>query len=132
MVALDQDLNQIDLLVNEIGSYSGTVLIPDGAASLEIGADGAWRAEVKPIIAAEQWDGTFTRQGDDVVFYTGDSGVADITHAGESNFAIFSYPLDGGRELLVNEIGAYTGSVRFPGPALLQVSADGEWSITLQ
>ena len=33
-----------DLLVNDIGRYEGEVLLPDGTALLEIGADGAWTA----------------------------------------------------------------------------------------
>lgn len=31
-----------DLLVNEIGNYSGETLLPDGTLVLEITADGAW------------------------------------------------------------------------------------------
>jgi hypothetical protein len=32
----------------------------------------------------------------------------------------------------VNEIGNYTGSVRFPGPALIEITANGDWTISLE
>jgi hypothetical protein len=31
-----------ELLVNEIGNFSGEVLIPDGTLLLTVGADGTW------------------------------------------------------------------------------------------
>ena len=33
-------------------------------------------------------------------------------------------------DLAVNEIGAYTGTVRLEGPSVVQVTADGDWTIT--
>ena len=49
MTALDSGLQSLDLLVNTIGNYSGTVLLPEGTASLEIKADGQWQGEIKPL-----------------------------------------------------------------------------------
>jgi hypothetical protein len=46
--ALGTTLEQTGLLVNEIGSYSGTVLIPRGTAGLEITADGTWSIQIAP------------------------------------------------------------------------------------
>jgi len=52
-------------------------------------------------------------------------------HAGKGNFAVVSYA-DAGRDLLVNEIGTYSGNVLIPaGLVLLAVSADGKWSFTV-
>lgn len=132
--ALGAGLEQLDLLVNEIGPYQGTVLLPlDGAAALEITANGNWTVEVKQITAARSWEGSVAGRGDDVLIYLGSTGVAEISHNGESNFAVFSYPIagDGFADLLINEIGPYAGSVRFPGPALVEISADGDWTFTL-
>jgi hypothetical protein len=131
--ALDTGLAQIGLLVIQIGPYQGSVLLPEGTTALEITADGAWTVEVKQIAAAQSWEGSVSGRGDNVLVYTGDTGIADITHVGDSNFAVFSYPLsgDGFPDLLIIEIGAYTGSVRFPGPALIEIKADDDWTITV-
>lgn len=57
-------------------------------------------------------------------------GIATITHSGRSNFSIWSY--GEGSDLLVNEIGNYTGQVRWQaGLALIEIGADGSWSISL-
>jgi hypothetical protein len=44
--AYDQDLNYLDLLVNEIGAYSGTVILPRGTAYLVFTAAGPWSIQV--------------------------------------------------------------------------------------
>jgi len=135
--SLNEGLEQSDLLVNEIGTYSGTVPFnvstSERIVALEISADGAWTVTLRDALTvreAPQGVST-TGTGDDVLLYFGDATIADIAHSGESNFAIWSY---GNRsDLIVNEIGTYTGQVRWQaGSALIQISADGEWSIDLQ
>jgi hypothetical protein len=126
-------LERVDLLVNEIGSYQGTVQEEEGASFLEITAGGSWRIEANTVDQAPTFDESATGLGDSVVLVTGDSGIAEITHAGDSNFAVLTYPLAGRRrDLLVNEIGNYAGSARFPGPALIEITANGDWTISLQ
>lgn len=46
--ALDANLNRRDLLVNEIGAYTGTVRVERGTAGLEINADGSWTVTINP------------------------------------------------------------------------------------
>lgn len=135
--SLDESLAQSELLVNTIGSYAGTVPFnlstSERITALEISADGPWVVTLRDVLTLREapQGGSTTGQGDDVLLYFGDVTVADITHTGESNFAIWSY--GAGSDLLVNEIGNYTGSVRWQaGDALIQVSADGPWTITLQ
>ncbi len=82
-------------------------------------------------------------RGDSVVSCTMNPGrkVFTMTHDGTSNFAIWLYDDADGAELLVNEIGRYSGSttVKFgsgildlaPGPCTLEISADGNWSIEI-
>lgn len=53
--ALDGSLEQTDLLIDTIGGYLGTVLIPDGTANLEIRASEYWRIEVNPLAAARSF-----------------------------------------------------------------------------
>ncbi len=45
----------------------------------------------------------------------------------------WAYPEDGRSDLLVNDIGSYTGQSIMPGgPTVLVVSADGDWSVAMQ
>lgn len=135
--SLDEDLDQSDLLVNEIGNYAGTVpfnlTVGERITAFEISADGAWTVTLRDVLSVREapQGASSTGAGDDVLVYRGDTTVADISHSGDRNFAVWSY---GDRnDLLVNEIGNYTGQVRWQaGPALIQVSADGAWTIALQ
>lgn len=74
----------------------------------------------------------------------GDSAISDIkvgsglytinlTHNGSSNFIVHLYDESGDKELLVNEIGDYNGTVLLIGesPYILNIKADGEWSYTI-
>lgn len=135
--SLDANLNQSDLLVNEIGSYAGTVPFnlssSEQITAFEISADGPWAVTLRDVLTVREvpQGTTTTGQGDDVLVYLGDATVADIAHTGDSNFAVWSY--GSGSDLLVNEIGSYTGQVRWPaGTALIQISANGAWTIDLQ
>jgi hypothetical protein len=57
-------------------------------------------------------------------------------HSGEGNFAIIVYGANGERRgLLVITIGAFDGSKaegNLRGPHLLHITADGEWSVTIE
>jgi hypothetical protein len=130
---LDADLNQVDLLVNTIGNYTGNVLVnaTEGVTthSLEITADGAWRVEIKPGTAARTFDASIDGSGDDVVTYIGDAQVMALSHQGDANFAVWFYGDQ--EELLANEVGVYSATVPMGGgPAVLEITANGPWSIT--
>lgn len=135
--SVDENGQDIDLLVNEIGGYEGEVALNFGEdpAALRIEADGAWTIDLVHLAGAPRWDGegVYEDRGDSVLIV---DGVADgltpvtLTHDGESNFAIWawgeSYP-----DLIVNDIGAYEGTTLLPNGALvLQVDADGTWTIS--
>jgi hypothetical protein len=130
-----QTVETSDLLVNVIGVYNGRVLFDiaeaDHTERLEITADGSWTVTTEPLAALTRFDNSLDGQGDDVVVYTGDGGVATITHDGESNFAIWLYYANG-RDLLVNDIGSYSGQQLLDDAALLQITADGEWSMEVE
>lgn len=59
--------------------------------------------------------------------------LVDLSHSGGSNFAIWAYDSSGGQELLVNEIGNYTGRRWLAGndDYLLDISAGGSWTLQL-
>ena len=59
-----------------------------------------------------------------------------VTHDGRSNFQVSILSLDGKiQEMNINEIGKYNGTQAFPikrgGEYLLNVTADGKWSIAI-
>lgn len=121
-----------DLLVNEIGAYTGQVLLPTAAKIMfDIDADGAWTLDINPVGKA---DGpAFSGKGDAVsgIFDPPDSGPWEFSHDGASNFAVKAVCADRSR-LVQNEIGKVSGSgvVQFgSGPCLWSVQADGNWSL---
>lgn len=132
---LDAALANNDLLVNEIGNYKGTVLFDvmerDQTTALKITAGGSWTVTFVPLSSVRSFDGTapMTGTGADVFRYTGAAKPATFVHDGSSNIAVHHYSTR--RNLLVNEIGAYTGTVAWA-PGLYTVTADGNWSATLK
>lgn len=125
-----------ELLVNAIGAYSGTTAFGLSAfadtVNLQLSADGAWTVTIAPIAAAPALVLPATSTGDGVFLYDGAASMWAMTHAGSSNFAVVEY---GGMfpNLMVNEIGVYSGTVPAQaGPSVIEVSADGAWSITPQ
>lgn len=125
-----------DLLVNTIGAYSGTTAF--GLTSftegvrLQVSADGAWSLTIAPLATAPELAAAGT--GDAVFLYDGDAAALAATHDGDSNFAIIEETdafLSMG--LLINEIGSYSGTVPLSsGPSVLMVTADGNWTLTVQ
>jgi hypothetical protein len=132
--SLDSNMEQHDLMVNQIGNYQGTVLFnlqSSNTSSLQITATGPWTVTLRSIKSLRTFEGAAASgTGDDVLIYLGKAGAATISHDGQHNFAVWSY---GDRsDLMVNEIGAYNGTVRWSaGPSVVAVSADGNWSIKL-
>lgn len=129
---LDGSNQMSELLVNEIGAYSGTVsygLMGDESGMLQITADGAWTVQIAPITAAPLAAGPLKGSGDAVYKYEGPAAVAAITHTGTANFVV--HQSDGTwPNLLINEIGPYEGSVPLmAGPSLLLITADGAWTV---
>ena len=126
---------RIDLLVNTIGSYSGqrpvNLYEGENVGFLEITADGPWTVEAIPFSDVVQFENSATGTGDAVLFVTSGGGRLSVTHSGESNFVVMSH--GGNRDLLVNEIGNYDGTVLLEGDArVLEVQGDGEWALDLE
>lgn len=136
IAGLDAD-NQptIDLLVNTIGAYTGTTALGMNdlggePARLQITASGSWTITIAPL--ADAPDLADAGEGDAVFRYEGDAATLAATHDGDANFAV-SYYTDADFEmpLLVNEIGAYDGTVALTdGPGLLVITANGAWTLT--
>ena len=123
------------------GPYSGRRWIGvrgDTTTRFDVTAQGPWRLTVGGVDLARPVDGTttVTGTGDDVVLMQTASRKAELTHTGESNFVVHLVTdrARSGPDLLVNEIGRYSGTVELdvvPGEAaLMQVSGDGNWTFT--
>ncbi|GAA4562793.1 hypothetical protein GCM10023176_05310 [Micromonospora coerulea] len=126
------------LLVNEIGSYSGKrwINLEEGSMTtqFEIEASGSWTLTIGTVdqLATKFPTGKAAGKGDDVLVLGGDATAARITHRrGDSNFVVYAYSIDTGEGgLLINEIGGYSGVRPLQAPALVQITADGNWTIT--
>lgn len=138
------DGERYDLLVNVIGSYDGTrpidFLDNQQTGRFEIQSDGSWEIEIVPFSEVRVVDipATFDGVGDDVVLLRSASGRPDLLKidntSSSSNFAIWAY--GNGRDLLVNEIAPYSGTVMVDrnlpttdGLLALVIVAEGSWSI---
>ena len=136
-IAADGSSNQ--LLVNEIGSYKGTRLFDTGSdehsVAFKIESNGSWTITVRPVTQAKAWDPSTVSKGTgSMVLRVAPASdgfvVIGVTHRGSSNFAVWSYTADS-RDLLFNEIGRYSGESVLPdGTLLLEIEADGAWTVT--
>ena len=131
--SLDDRLGEFDLLVNEVGAYSGTVILDadevQDTREVKVSYPGTWRLTLAPREEARTIAGsTVTGRGRDVFFYGGPATTALIEHTGESNFVVRALDADG-PELVVNEIGTYSGERPLEGGVYVQVTADGAWSV---
>jgi hypothetical protein len=135
----DENGNDLELLVNEIGSYKGKTFaqIPvDGTYYLNIKAGGPWEYTIYQSPPVEMADAPATLEGtgDDVVFFNIKKGnyKFNFSHSGSSNFIVML----NGQGLMVNEIGTYEGSTRHQlktdGYYALVIKADGGWSVGIE
>ncbi|WP_406833247.1 hypothetical protein ABEG17_14955 [Pedococcus sp. KACC 23699] len=123
-----------DLLVNEIGNYSGVTAFGlhdfgGDPVKIKITADGTWTMKISPIALAPVLSKSASASGDKVFRYDGEGSDWAIAHKGSSNFAVIQV---GGLlpNVAVNEIGSYKGVVPFTeGPSVVSVTADGHWTM---
>lgn len=143
---LDSQGEWVELLVNMIGPFSGAKAVGielEGSYIMDISADGNWTVLVEQPRApsdAARPPHTFSGTGQQVSpFIILSEGLTrfQMRHDGSHNFAIVL--LDGRGDwvdLLVNEIGPFDGSkatgIRQPGPYLLDIAADGNWTVTIE
>ncbi|MDI2127411.1 TerD family protein [Yinghuangia seranimata] len=137
---LNTALEQDKLLVNEIGAYTGRVLLDERGTRterLKIESDGAWTISVQPPTAAPWLIGPATGHGPEVLRWTGPRTVVAMTHGGHSNFMVRVYAETPDRAedpylaSLANTIGPYDGESILPaGPCLVEIEADGDWTVT--
>lgn len=137
--SLDSGLNLKELLVNEVGSYSGTAFFGgyswyESPSMLQVTASGPWTitftsVENAPVLPT-------SGSGSGVFRYDGGTDIAAISFVGSHNFAVQQLHVDslfGGNttDLLVNTIGNYSGSQALKaGPSMVVIEAvGGAWTI---
>ncbi|QEW01237.1 TM2 domain-containing protein [Microbacterium caowuchunii] len=125
-----------ELLVNTIGSYTGSTAwginaLGDGTR-IQVTADGEWTITIAPMGTAPTL--ASNGAGDAVFLYDGGAAALTTTHDGARNFVVIEETADlFNIGLLVNEIGAYSGTVPISaGPSVLAVTADGNWTLAIQ
>jgi hypothetical protein len=133
---LDSSNQVTDLLVNTIGNYSGVTAfgVQGEARTLKITAGGAWTVKLAAISSAPGIGAHASGSGDAVYLWTGRAANWAISNQGSENFVVQTRDasLFGG-DLLVNEIGAYTGTVPVTqGPAVVQITSNGAWTLSVQ
>lgn len=133
--AVKTDSGTNTLIVNTIGGYSGRHILNTGDGDLltrfVISADSAWKLKIVDAQNAKiervSVGSTLKGKGDDVIAVEEGVTDSDVRAIGQGNFALKSY--GGSDSLPVNDIGSYKGNVVLDGPAIVQVNADGTWSI---
>lgn len=136
----DANGETIDLMVNTIGAYAGTRPLDfydnQQTDKIEIKASGDWTITIYPL--AEQYLHTCDNiadcsgKGDDVIaFFKIEPDTAAIINQGEGNFIVKSYG-SSDIDLVVNEIGNYTGKVIFDrGVFLIEIISGGSWKFDI-
>jgi hypothetical protein len=134
----NSDGEKIDLLVNTIGNFKGTIPLDfmdgENTTRLEIKSSGHWKIDVLPLseCATLTVPGKYSGQGSDVIGLLGkdpDLLKVDASKA-KHNFVIWGF--SGNRDLLVNEIAPYTGTVVLDRDTdILAIMATGDWTIEI-
>lgn len=140
---LDATGNEVDLLANTIGAYTGTTAegLPAGEYQLNVTSDTAWSIvvsqprSIRPAALPQAYNG----KGDSVVgpFDANGPFKVDGTNSGQANFAVKVINADGEDvDLVFNEIGNFTGSnvaqtTFTSGPYYLVITSDGTWRLAL-
>ncbi len=142
----DVNNNGLGLLVNEIGNYAGIIPLDFGyfgtnadTKRITVDADGVWEIHVLPLSSAQivPVPGVVAGEGENVLLLDGatpDTIIFDASQAAH-NVVLEAYshePSIQYLDLLVNEIGAYTGTLLAPsGATVLVVKADGPWRLEI-
>lgn len=124
-----------DLLLNAIGSYNGAAyLVPDRVYDFAVNCDGKWDIEIYSLGYADE---TYFYGFKDTVtdIFQPNTGYYTITYEGTDNFVVKQWYGLGEHDydLLVNEIGPYSGTVRISNSDMVcffeVVGSEGMWSI---
>ena len=141
---LDSGGKEVGLLANVIGNYDGsqaTGVDSQGSYYLDVDADGPWSIDItqpRPSVSSLPYTTSFSGSGPlaTALFRTGAGAhTFSFSHSGSSNFVVWLLDMNGDYvDLLANEIGSTSGSTISgleAGGYLLNVDADGPWTVTI-
>ncbi len=144
-----------ELLVNEIGTWSGSVIqavhpssfiaARPGQAWINVRADGSWTIRVKERLPHTERNFTGNGSGTAAYYFLDlrqGTVFVNATHSGQGNFIVELYGINGNAwELLFNEIGQFSGQTAHtvsagvatidPGLYAVAVKADGNWTLAI-
>lgn len=141
---LESNGQDVDGLVNEIGSFDGSKaegIQNAGTYVLDIQADGKWTVTIQqPRPTTAPYTTSFSGKGQAATqLFSMKNGLKTIkmTHDGTSNFIVHILDSNGNDvDGIVNEIGKFNGSkaegIQDDGVYLFDVQADGNWTINIQ
>ena len=145
IILLDSTGQTVDLLANELGAFDGSKAISatGGDYVMDITADSDWSVTIEQPGPPQTLAGpplTLNGNGQQATeFFNLAEGLTTFkaTHNGPGNFAIILLDQNGQViDLLFNELGAFDGSkatgVDTPGAYLLDIAADGDWTVTIE
>lgn len=131
--SVDSGGQPIDLVVNEVGDYSGVRLLDADRgipSRLKIRADGRWKVTVTVATKAPKWTGKASGKGDAILQVDPKDPAVTVryTHKGRSNTTLQTKGEN--PDLLVNEIGRYAGEMEIPtGTTFIDITGDGSWTL---
>jgi hypothetical protein len=127
-------------LVDRIGTYEGTVPIDANTAQekttgLQIQAPGQWKVVINALRSLPVMEGSRSGDSDDLFLYLGEAQEGGFTFEGQGTAVLIAYPtLDGGFPDTLASLDGADGTpanVDLPGNALIQVTAEGPWELTV-
>ena len=131
---IDAEGENVDLLVNTIGSYSGTqtdYLDYSDVTMLSVESSGDWSITFKPLSSLPELVNGAENTGDGVYYIsTASLTKLTITNSGDGNFVVRGIGISDA-DLLVNEIGDYEGTVIWAEEeSFLIVESEGTWTVS--
>lgn len=127
VTALDVNGRIVDVVIDKVGRYSGTVAVLDpSVTSLQIESSGNWTIDVADLASAPHVAGSSSGTGDSVFIRDGAAGSVRVTQSGLGAFSVKTST----GVVVAEGTGAFDATVPVPaGPVVLVVRADGAWSI---
>lgn len=120
---------ETDSQPDQVGGVIG--IVNKDTVRLEVKADGLWFISVHPISIAQD---LMTRKsngtGSEALWYHGPAKQSTLTHTGSSRIVVRTW-VGKKSTVVVDTVGAVSTRLNLPaGSTLIQISTDGQWSIT--